>query len=438
VPSASGKRLAAYIVWKPDAAIKSQPAAENATGVLLDVSQRDSLKHRGLQFRPRHEASGLVALDGGPVSRESFLERRSHRSFQHDPLPFVKFSRWLSSLRQFRIDGEAKYRYASAGGVYPIQTYLSIKPGRVQGIEAGTYYYHPLDHELHRLGQTDVSENVHWPSNREAFRNAALSVFLIAEKAAIEPLYGSKARDFCLIEAGIMMQLLEAASAECGIGNCQIGSLDFDRIRDAFRLTPTQELVHSSVAGYAIPATQAAHIEVPVTSAQPAASPASFDSLRGHLASLLPSYMVPAAWAAVASIPLSANGKVDRKALPPFEESRPAASVPESAGTRDMRARLANAMAEELGIQTVSLTENFFDLGATSLTLVRFTNRLLAKERIEVPIVDVFRYPTIAALAQRLSETAPVEQTAAEEARAEKARGKKSRLARARQAAAME
>ena len=98
----------------------------------------------------------------------------------------------------------------------------------------------------------------------------------------------------------------------------------------------------------------------------------------------------------------SVNGKVDRKALPPIEEAKPAASVHESAGTRDMSSKLAAAMAEELGLDTVSFTENFFDLGATSLTLVRFTNRLLAKERIEVPIVDVFRYPTIAALAQRL------------------------------------
>jgi len=62
-----------------------------------------------------------------------------------------EFSGWLGLLQALEVDGESKYLYPSGGGKYAVQTYLYLKPGSVQGLEGGAYYYHPVEHSLHRL-----------------------------------------------------------------------------------------------------------------------------------------------------------------------------------------------------------------------------------------------------------------------------------------------
>jgi SagB-type dehydrogenase family enzyme len=434
--SASGKRLAAYVVLDKDKSASTAPANAN---VLLDISARESFKHQALQLRSSDAASITIALSSDVDTAETFFERRSHHSFRTEPFPFQNFSRFLGQLRQVSLNGKPKYQYASAGGVYPVQVYLYLKPGRVEGVEGGIYYYHPVDHELHQLSSAEIPESIHWPSNREAFRNSAISLFLVAEKAAIEPLYGSKARDFCLIEAGILMQLLEAAAPLWELGNCQIGSVDSDRVRELLNLGPTQEIVHSSVAGYALPATATPLLQMPLTTKQGVRLP-SVHALRLHLEGLLPAYMVPSAFAILDTLPLGSNGKVDRKGLPPIEESqKPQSHVQAIASDGVLENKIAAAMAQELNGVEVDRHQNFFDLGATSLTLVRFANRLLKEHQIEAPIIDIFRYPTVTTLAERLVQSAsesPSIET--ERARAAKGHHARSRLARAREASVQE
>ena len=74
---------------------------------------------------------------------------------------------WLGCLRQIDVNGLPKYRYGSAGGLYPVQAYLVIKPGRVDGCAAGTYYYHPRDHRLILLrARAEIDRGIHFPINQ--------------------------------------------------------------------------------------------------------------------------------------------------------------------------------------------------------------------------------------------------------------------------------
>jgi SagB-type dehydrogenase family enzyme len=425
--SASGRRLAAYVVLD-----KATAADSSSSSVLLDASVREQFKHQGLHLRSHEAASFTVSLSPELEAVEAFRERRSHRAFRQEPLPFKNFSRFLGQLRQLRTNGEAKYQYASAGGVYPVQVYLCIKPERIEGLGGGIYYYHPVHHELQMLSSVELTESVHWPANREAFRHSAFSIFLVAEKAAIEPLYGSKARDFCLIEAGILMQLLEAAAPACGLGNCQIGSVDLERVRELLDLTPSQEIVHSSVAGYALPAATQPLISAPLADAQTTQARHSVDALRRFVEGQLPAYMVPSVLVIMDKLPLGANGKVDRKGLPAIEEPRATPALATTKAIDDVLAnKIAAAIAQELDQDEVPHNQNFFDLGATSLTLVRFANRLLKEHQIDAPLIDIFRYPTVTTLAQRLASAAPEAPTLeAERARAAKGHHARSRLAR--------
>ncbi|MEE8584499.1 MAG: SagB/ThcOx family dehydrogenase, partial [Acidobacteriota bacterium] len=184
--------------------------------------------------------------------KQRYSVRRSYRQFGQQPVQMEQLASLLSGLREVELDGEPQYRYGSAGGAYPVQTYLYLHPGRVSGIEGGLYYYHPAEHRLHPLSpQAEFDRSIHGWINQPIFDQAAFSIFFIAEIAAIGPFYGPVARDYCLIEAGLMSQLLEETAPHSGLGLCQIGvgGIDFESLRDHFQLNESHLLVHSLMGG---------------------------------------------------------------------------------------------------------------------------------------------------------------------------------------------
>jgi pyochelin synthetase len=222
--------------------------------VLLDPEEREAFARGEPGRRPRDPQKRAIALGGelsvSTATNIDWLARRSHRRFALRPLPSAQFGEWLGYLRRHTVGTRPKYLYASAGGVYPVQTYLHVKAGRVIGLPAGIYYYRPEDHSLEHLAEAEVERDVHEPFlNRATFDEAAFSLFLIARLRAMEPLYGGRARDFCLLEAGGMAQLLMSVAPACGIGLCPVGQVDEDRIRRLFALDEDHELVHSLLGG---------------------------------------------------------------------------------------------------------------------------------------------------------------------------------------------
>jgi SagB-type dehydrogenase family enzyme len=177
--------------------------------------------------------------------------RRTHRRFPLRPIPATRLGTLLSYLSPIDIDGRSKYLYGSADALYPNQVYLHVKPGRVEGVPGGTYYYHPIDRRLVSLAPgVDLDRTVHVPFvNEPVFDEAAFSLFIVAQLSAIAPLYGDNALHFATIEAGLMTQVLETAAAEVGLGLCQIGTIEFDRVRALFELDETHVLVHSLLGG---------------------------------------------------------------------------------------------------------------------------------------------------------------------------------------------
>jgi hypothetical protein len=98
--------------------------------------------------------------------------------------------------------------------------------------------------------QVELDRRLHDPFiNAPIFDQACFSLFLIADLAAIAPLYGELALNFCLLEAGSMSHLLMTAAPVEGIGLCPIGTLDFGRIRPLFALEERHVLVHSLLGG---------------------------------------------------------------------------------------------------------------------------------------------------------------------------------------------
>ena len=131
--------------------------------------------------------------------------------------------------------------------------------------------------------------------------------------------------------------------------------------------------------------------------------------LRGFLVERLPDYMVPGTWIVLDSFPLTSRGKVDCKAL--RDMARPATDVGSqpSAPLNDCEQAIARIWEEALGLHVVGLQENFFDLGGHSLLLPKVLTQVRALTQREVSMVDLFRYPTVEALAAFVStDGAPI------------------------------
>jgi amino acid adenylation domain-containing protein len=123
--------------------------------------------------------------------------------------------------------------------------------------------------------------------------------------------------------------------------------------------------------------------------------------LRQFLQQQLPDYMIPAAFVQLDSLPLTANGKVDRKALPAPELSLNADFVAPSTPTQ---MAIAQVWTEVLNVESVGLHDNFFDLGGHSLLATLVLSRLRLLMGLDLPLRCCFEYPTLAALAEFIEQ----------------------------------
>ncbi|MCP4110806.1 MAG: amino acid adenylation domain-containing protein, partial [Desulfobacteraceae bacterium] len=130
----------------------------------------------------------------------------------------------------------------------------------------------------------------------------------------------------------------------------------------------------------------------------------NISELRNHLKALLPDYMIPSYFIQLDEIPLLPSGKTDRKALPDPEGLRPDLESGYVMPRTQAERRIVEVWQEALGLEKVGVNDNFFDLGGHSLLIVRVQNMLREKFGINIAVVNLFRYPTIAALAGYLAQ----------------------------------
>ncbi|MFC6021674.1 amino acid adenylation domain-containing protein, partial [Plantactinospora solaniradicis] len=136
-----------------------------------------------------------------------------------------------------------------------------------------------------------------------------------------------------------------------------------------------------------------------VVPTEPAGGLPGVEELRSWIGTRLPEYMIPAVFVELTSLPLTANGKVDRAALPELDSVRPDladAYVAPSGPTQEL---LAGIWAELLGVDRVGVRDNFFTLGGHSLLATRVVSRIRAVFGVEVPVAALFDGPTVAELA---------------------------------------
>jgi amino acid adenylation domain-containing protein len=140
--------------------------------------------------------------------------------------------------------------------------------------------------------------------------------------------------------------------------------------------------------------------------------------LRAQLATVLPQYMVPSAFVVLPTLPLTAHGKLDRRALP-APRLQPATLPEDQAPQGELERLLARIWSELLHREPIARTDNFFSLGGHSLLATRVTTRIRAACALDLPMKALFEYPTLSELAAHLEsliqQQADAEDPASEE-----------------------
>ncbi|HEX3044229.1 MAG TPA: phosphopantetheine-binding protein, partial [Bacillota bacterium] len=126
-------------------------------------------------------------------------------------------------------------------------------------------------------------------------------------------------------------------------------------------------------------------------------TPPDSNSLQSFLEKTLPEYMVPRIFVFLEALPLSPNGKINRKTLPaPVLTKSEGYLAPQSEAEKI----LAEIWKEELGLSQVGLNDNFFAIGGHSLLLTRVHNRIQKAFQRDFPLIDLFTHSTLSALAR--------------------------------------
>jgi natural product biosynthesis luciferase-like monooxygenase protein len=132
------------------------------------------------------------------------------------------------------------------------------------------------------------------------------------------------------------------------------------------------------------------------------------NAVREHLKARLPDFMVPAHITVLPALPRTPNGKIDRNALPAPEMPR-RETLSAAPPRNETERRIASVWQNLLNTDSVGVEENFFDLGANSLTMVQASSLLRDALGRPVSLVDLFRFPSVRALADHLTKPATIE-----------------------------
>lgn len=185
----------------------------------------------------------------------------------------------LSLLRRHDNGGEPRYRYASAGGLNPVQTYLIVRESAVAGLPGGAYYHHPVENLLYRLnaGAAPRLEHVLAGTAASVVDGVGFALFFVAELRAIEPVYQGSGGPLAALEAGYMGQLLVSRQESLGVDLLPLPAWNCAPLVQAFELQDSQQIVHCLLGGVRGAWPELHGRDVPDTGQLPAAPPGISD-----------------------------------------------------------------------------------------------------------------------------------------------------------------
>ncbi|MCW8200045.1 amino acid adenylation domain-containing protein [Verminephrobacter aporrectodeae subsp. tuberculatae] len=241
----------------------SEPArpADDARVDVLDPVAKQAFLDAAHNRRLDLDGQARAPLPPVELPQSWFAWRGARRDFADGIVSTAQLGRLLGLLASRRTGSRDARLYPSAGDTYAVQIYVWLDAGRVDGFDAGYYWFDSAAAALVRVGRvTAFAREAQFIYNRPLRDRAAMAMFLVGEPRAIAPLYGLDAERFLLLEAGYIGQLLMLGQHESGLGLCPIGSFNTADVQANLQLHSGQTVLHSFLLG---PVAYAPASEVP-------------------------------------------------------------------------------------------------------------------------------------------------------------------------------
>lgn len=384
----SDKQLAAYYTLNEQSSPEengeawfSEFSQSQLQGVLTDAIERNAFKlHRhGIRQMPADNAvlsfADVVAEQG---NRSAWLQRQSYRQFADSTIESVHLAAVLGGINQWAETAKVVSDDSA------LAFYLWLKEGAVNDLPGGAYQYDALSNKLVQLATAKGVEANWFGPNQTVYQRAGMALFMVGQGNLDN-----------WIDAGAVSHLMMNESAQYHIGWCPMGRISAD-VSEVFG--GDGAVVYSMVGG-------------PIDGEQQQSwmsEKSPQQALIDFIANRLPAYMVPNCMIALDEVPLTANGKVDRKALPqPTAQQQQQQQFVAPSG--EIENPLAALFAELLKRDNISAVDNFFDIGGNSLTAAQLNARIREQFDIELPLRAIFEHNTVTTLAaqiQLLQDTA--------------------------------
>jgi amino acid adenylation domain-containing protein len=193
--------------------------------------------------------------------------------------------------------------------------------------------------------------------------------------------------DGCLEYHGRKDFQVKVRGHNVGVGEIEAMLREVGGVKDAVVVSRQNGTGETSLVSYVVPD----GLTLPTSGA-----------LRHALAAGLPNPMIPSAFVIIDALPMTPNGKIDRRQLPEPGSLRPTLDHPYTAPRTPMERDLAAIWAEVLALDRVGVEDNFFDLGGHSLGAARILSRVYAAFNVDLSLKALFDRPTVAGMAQAI------------------------------------
>lgn len=304
---------------------------------------------------------------------QTFIERKSYRSYSKDVIPYENFC--------FMFSGILNSSLLMTNSEEELDILISIKKNRVADLVGGLYQFDPNKIEFVRIG--DYTELYSLFSGSESmYEESAFSIFVSGRDTNKGTAY-----------SGIIGQSLMNYSTKRNIGLCAIGIVSDKIAQEIFNLDERDKIIHSFLGGYVT--------DEQINSITPIKNDRDPFDIKAYLREQLPEYMIPSHFLMVDDIPLTANGKINRKVLPDPSTSIESNNKFVAAGT-GIEKRLEAIWKDVLGVQEIGIEDSFFELGGNSLSMVQISKRVNNEWNKEIPLVMFYTYTNIKSFSEYL------------------------------------
>ena len=376
------------------AAIQGHPEVREAVVQLVELGGRSSLvAYLVADRRAGGELFVRVEADAADLERVSALVEEAGRAAEHGEmvpdLVRALVGGWASdkSLRILEVGAGAGDTSAAVLPVLPVaRTEYWYTDPSAEHVEAAKETFR--HHAFVRYGTLDLDRA---PAGAGPQLHS-YDLILAADVVADHPQSLDHLRD--LLRPGGHLLIVERAPGEASGDQAEAGSLPFLLPAHGFEevYTSTESAEDDSAA-------------IRVIMARSPAAVASFkpEGLIDYLAQRLPEYMVPQRYVPLERFPLTANGKVDVAALPREISAQGAEEQRIVFPKSDTEERILEIWREVLGVEQLSTTSNFFEVGGNSLLMTEVLRMLNRTQEPPLTVAELFSYPTIQSLAAYLS-----------------------------------